>query len=45
MYFRAHKNKKYILDEQNVEKYHRDLIGKNLNFENHAKNNLLEYIP
>lgn len=39
--FRPYKDKKSILEEQNIEKDHKDLKGKILNTKNHVRNVLL----
>lgn len=38
---RLYKNKKSILEEKNIERDSKNLVGKNLNIKNRAKNGLL----
>lgn len=42
--FGFYKNEKSLLEEQDIEKDHRNLIGKRLDIENYAFNSLSEYI-
>ena len=43
-YFKLHKDQKYILDEQNIEEDHRNLVGKSLDFESYVRDSLSESI-
>lgn len=43
-YFRSYKDKKYILDEQDIEKNYRNIIRKSFDIRNFAKNNLSKCI-
>ena len=43
-YLGLYKDEKYTLDEQDIEKDHRDLVGKSLDIESHAKDGLSRYI-
>lgn len=43
--FESYKDKKSILEEQDIEGDHRDLIGKSLNTKSHRRNSLLGRTP
>lgn len=44
-YFGPYEDNKYTLNKQNIEKDHRNLISKSLDFKSYTKNNLLKYTP
>lgn len=44
-YFGFYKNKKYILNKQDIKQDYSDLASKSLNFKNYVKNSLSKYIP
>lgn len=40
----VHKDNKFILEEQDINKDHKNLVGKNSDIESHIKDGLLKYI-